>query len=243
MLLIFPINHDDFQTEILCYSNTPLTLRGFPGDSAVKSLPASAGVLVTQSSSTLHDPKDCSPVGSSGHGIFQARILEWVSVPFSRGSSQPKDQSWVSCIAGRFFTIWDTREVHQLQETNAAQSLGQEDPLEKEMATPLSILAWENLWTEEPGGLQFVGSRRVRQDLATKQQELILSSVCLYSLFSPIECSLACIQLLKYHPSIRLMVIYLKSNFKKTDIIDGFIQVILLCNNAFIFICSETMIY
>ena len=185
VLLIFPINHDDFQTEILCYSNTPLTLRGFPGDSAVKNPPASAGLLVTQSSSNLHDPEDCSPVGSSVHGIFQVRILEWVAVPFSRGSSQPEDQSWVSCIAGRFFTIWDTREVHQLQETNAVQSLGQEDPLEKEMATPSSILAWENLWTEEPGGLQFMGSWRVRQDLATKQQELILSSVCLYSLFSP----------------------------------------------------------
>jgi len=122
-----------------------------------------------------------------------------------------------------------------MQET-WVQSLDQENPLEKEMATPSSILAWENLWTEEPGGLQSMGSQRVRQDLATKQQKLILSSVCLYSLFSPIECSLPCIQLLKYYPSIRLMVIYLKSNFKKTDIIDGFVQVILLCNNARIFL-------
>ena len=99
-----------------------------------------------------------------------------------------------------------------MQET-WVQSLDQENPLEKEMATPSSILAWENLWTEEPGGLQSMGSQRVRQDLATKQQKLILSSVCLYSLFSPIECSLPCIQLLKCYPSIRLMVIYLKSNF------------------------------
>ena len=129
-----------------------------------------------------------------------------------------------------------------MQET-WVQSLDQENPLEKEMATPSSILAWENLWTEEPGGLQSMGSQRVRQDLATKQQKLILSSVCLYSLFSPIECSLPCIQLLKYYPSIRLMVIYLKSNFKKTDIIDGFVQVILLCNNARIFLFSETMIH
>ena len=49
------------------------------------------------------------------------------------------------------------------------QSLGWENPLEKEMATHTSILAWEALWTEEPGGLQTVGSQRVRCDLATKQ--------------------------------------------------------------------------
>ena len=49
-------------------------------------------------------------------------------------------------------------------------SLGQEDPLEKEMATHSSILAWKIPWTEEPGGLQPVGSQRVRHDLVTKQQ-------------------------------------------------------------------------
>ena len=49
---------------------------------------------------------DCSPPGSSVHEILQARILEWVAIPFSRGSSQPRDQTQVSCIAGRFFTIW-----------------------------------------------------------------------------------------------------------------------------------------
>ena len=47
---------------------------------------------------------DYSPAGSSVHGIFQARILEWVAVPFSRGSSQSRDRTQVSCIAGRFFT-------------------------------------------------------------------------------------------------------------------------------------------
>ena len=46
------------------------------------------------------------------HGILQARIPEWVAIPFSRGSSQPRDQTQVSCIAGRFFTIWATREAH-----------------------------------------------------------------------------------------------------------------------------------
>ena len=49
--------------------------------------------------------------------------------------------------------------------------LGQEDPLEKEMATPSSILAWRIPWTEEPGGLQSMGSQRVRHNLATKQEQ------------------------------------------------------------------------
>ena len=42
---------------------------------------------------------------SSVHGILQARILEWVAIPLSRGLSQPRDQTWVSCITGRFFTV------------------------------------------------------------------------------------------------------------------------------------------
>ena len=53
---------------------------------------------------------DCSLPGSSVHGIFQATILEWIAIPFSRGSSQPRGQTWVSCTASRLFTIWATRE-------------------------------------------------------------------------------------------------------------------------------------
>ena len=49
---------------------------------------------------------DCSPSGSSVHGIPQARILEWIAVPSFRGSSRPRDRTQVSCIAGRLFTIW-----------------------------------------------------------------------------------------------------------------------------------------
>ena len=66
---------------------------------------------VAQSCLTLCDPVDCSPPGSSVHGILQARILEWVAISFSRGSSQPKDSTWVSCIAGRCFILWATREA------------------------------------------------------------------------------------------------------------------------------------
>ena len=62
-------------------------------------------VLVTQPCLTLGDPMDCRPPGSSVHGISQARILEWVAMPSSRGSSQPRDQNQNLCIVGRFFTI------------------------------------------------------------------------------------------------------------------------------------------
>ena len=54
---------------------------------------------------TVYDPKDCSPPGSSVHGILQARILECVAVPFSRGSSWPRDQTGISHTGGRFFAI------------------------------------------------------------------------------------------------------------------------------------------
>ena len=69
-------------------------------------------VLVAQSCPTLCNTVDCSPPGSSAHGILQARILEWVAISSSRGSSQPRGWTWVSCIAGRFFTVWATREFH-----------------------------------------------------------------------------------------------------------------------------------
>ena len=66
---------------------------------------------VAQSCPTLCDPMDCSLPHSSIHGIFQARVLEWVAISFSRGSFRPRDQTQVSCIVGRRFTVWATREV------------------------------------------------------------------------------------------------------------------------------------
>ena len=68
---------------------------------------------VAQSCPTLCDPMDCSPPGFSIHGIFQAWVLEWVAISFSRGSSRPRDWNWVSRIAGRCFTIWATRESYK----------------------------------------------------------------------------------------------------------------------------------
>ena len=64
---------------------------------------------VTQPCLAVGDPMDCSPPGSSVHGLLQARILKWAAMPFSR-RSWPRDRTWVSCIAGKFFTIWGTRK-------------------------------------------------------------------------------------------------------------------------------------
>ena len=66
---------------------------------------------VAQSCLTLCDPVDCSPPGSSIHGILQARILEWVAISFSRGSSQLRDWTQISHIAGRRFNLWATKEA------------------------------------------------------------------------------------------------------------------------------------
>jgi len=54
---------------------------------------------------------DCSPPGSSIHGILHTRILEGAAIPFSKGSSESRNRTQVSCMVGRFFTIWSTREA------------------------------------------------------------------------------------------------------------------------------------
>ena len=81
--------------------------------------------LLSPSCLTLCHPMDCSLPGSSVHGIFQAIVLEWIAISFSRGSSQPRAQIQVSHIVDRCFTLWATREV------TPVQFLGWEVPLEK----------------------------------------------------------------------------------------------------------------
>ena len=66
---------------------------------------------VAQLCPTICNPKDCSLPGSSVHGILQARILEWVIMPFNRRFSWPREWTWVSCIIGGFSTVWGTREA------------------------------------------------------------------------------------------------------------------------------------
>ena len=69
-------------------------------------------VLVPQSRRTLGDPMDYYLPGTSVSGALQARILEWVAIHFSKGSSRSRDRTQVSCVAGRCFTVWATREAH-----------------------------------------------------------------------------------------------------------------------------------
>ena len=78
-----------------------------------------------QSCLTLHNPVDCSLSGSSVHGILQVRILEWVAMPSSRGSSRPRDQNWVSyvsCIGRQVLSHWATWEgaIYVIQRINSA---------------------------------------------------------------------------------------------------------------------------
>ena len=80
---------------------------------------------VAQSCPTLCNPMDSSLPGSSVHGIFQARILEWAAISFSRGSSQPRDWTGVSCTADRSFIIWATRgQINSVQNSPVTLSQG-----------------------------------------------------------------------------------------------------------------------
>ena len=78
---------------------------------AAKMLEKKFESLVSRSCPTLCDPMDWSLPGSSVHGIFQVRILDWVAISFSRGFSRPRDQTWACHIVDRCFTIWATRKV------------------------------------------------------------------------------------------------------------------------------------
>ena len=91
---------------------------------------------------------DCSPPGSSVHDILQARILDWVAISFSRGSSSPRGQTHISCIVGRFFIAEPSRKPVMPTASNS-QAL---------LTTHSSTLAWKIPWTEEPGRLQSMGS-------------------------------------------------------------------------------------
>ena len=77
----------------------------------IKTTITAAAAKSLQSCPTLCDPMDCSLPGSSVYLIFQARVPEWAAITFSRGSSQPRDQTQVFYIADRSFTIWATRKI------------------------------------------------------------------------------------------------------------------------------------
>ena len=77
----------------------------------------SESVSCSVMSSSLR-PMDCSLPGFSVHGVLQAGLLEWLAIPFSRGSSQPRDWTRTSCTEGSFYTIWTTREAQKLIRVN-----------------------------------------------------------------------------------------------------------------------------
>ena len=93
---------------------------------------------VAQSCLTLCDSMDCGPLGSSVPGIFQARILEWGAISYSRGSSPPRDWTQVSCIAGGWFTIWATRKRIRLPDAGWIPELGR-FPWKKWHPTPVFL--------------------------------------------------------------------------------------------------------
>ena len=81
---------------------------------------------VTQLCPTLWDPMGCSLPGSSVYGVFQAIVLKWIAFSFSRGSSQPRDQAWVSHIVDRCFNVCSIREVLKKKKCKKAKQLSEE---------------------------------------------------------------------------------------------------------------------
>ena len=118
---------------------------------------------VAQSCPTLSDPMDCSLPGSSIHGIFQARVLEWGAIAFSTCGTELFIYSFIHSLNIEPLVAQMLQHLPSMRETWVL-SLGWEDPLEKEMATHSSFLAWKIPWTEKPGGLQSMGWQRVGHD-------------------------------------------------------------------------------
>ena len=151
---------------------------------------------VAQSCPTLHDPMDCSLPGSSIHGIFQARVLEWGAIAFSAMECYSAiKREWNLAICDMkehrvYYTKWNKSEdkystislVCGIIRTKFRACIRKQkkshrwelnhinnEMMEKAMAPHSSILDWKIPWTEKPGRLQSMGLRRVRNGLATKQ--------------------------------------------------------------------------
>ena len=121
---------------------------------------------------------DCSLPGSSLHGILQARVLEWVVISFSKGSSRPRDQTRVSWIPGKRFNLWATREADPLKRPWCWERLraGGEEGNRGWDSWMASLTPWTWVWvdsgswwwTGRPGVLRFMKSQRVRHDWVTE---------------------------------------------------------------------------
>ena len=99
---------------------------------------------------TLCDPMDCRLPGSSVHGIFQARVLEWVAISSSRGSSWPRDRTRVSHIVSRHFTVWATREVPWVKKGPWVKELREASSQHPKRNWILPTTTWASLEEELP---------------------------------------------------------------------------------------------
>ena len=114
---------------------------------------------------TLCDPMDCNLLGSSVHGISQARTLEWLDISFSRGSSQPRDQTHVSWIAGRFFTTEPPGKPRQ--GTQVASKHDRRPPWlpgQPSIPSPQTLPIWHGLVVRVPPGGHFRTERTLSRD-------------------------------------------------------------------------------
>ena len=175
-------------THTLVFTNWS-TISGFPGGSGSKasaynagdpgSIPGSGRSLGEGNGnplqySCLENPMDREAWWATVHGVTKSRT--WVSdFTFTTISSLNNDMTIVSSMmsGGTSLVAQSIKNTPAMRETRV-QSLGLEDPLEKEMATHANILAWRILWTGEPGGLQSMGSQRVGHDWVTNTRWLIL---------------------------------------------------------------------
>ena len=145
---------------------------GFSRQEHWSGLPMKSESEVAQSCPTLHNSVDCSLPGSYIHGIFQARVLEWGAIAFSKALdiSYCLHCAWRPQSSGKVeranqFLKSVIKKITQVSSPGMEGGFTISSPpyqyLEKAMATHSSILAWEILWTEEPGGLQYIGLQRV----------------------------------------------------------------------------------
>ena len=130
--------------------------------------------LVAQSCPTLCNPMNCSPSGSSVHGILQARILEWVAIPFSRESSWPRNWTQVLCTVGWFFSVWATREAQLSWNQASKHLLRQQIYLESDMSERITSLGIHEIgqgplqkWNS-PNGTTFSDIKQKRLKTVTK---------------------------------------------------------------------------
>ena len=122
-------------------------------------------IVCVPSCLTLCDPTDCSPPGSSVLGISQARMLDWVAIPFCRGSSWPRDRTHISCIASRFFTTESRGKPKGGQQEIKFKASKQREirvSHQRMQANPETLTRWNTLMSKEKEKVHQKGSWKKR---------------------------------------------------------------------------------